>query len=86
MISDKDIRVGLSETLDKEKSYGVAVWEDATYYLYDKETGKPHVDDDGQVFVYRKAGYIEHTKVDGIEIDALENVLYGGRRKGGQKE
>ncbi len=86
MISDKDIRVGLSETLDKEKTYGVDVWEDATYFLYDKETGEPKVDDDGQVVVYRKAGYIKHTKVDGIEIDELENVLYRGRRKGGQQE
>ncbi len=75
----------VSETLNKEKTYGIDVWEDATYFLYVKETGEPHVDEDGQVIVYRKSGYIQHTKTDGIEIDELENVLYRGRRKGGQK-
>ncbi len=69
----------------KEKTHGIDVWEDATYFLYDKETGEPHVDEEGQVIVYRKSGYIQHTKADGIEIDELENVLYRGRRKGAQK-
>lgn len=76
----------ISETLDKEKTYGIDVWEDATYFLYNKKTGEPHADEDGQVIVYRKSGYTQHTKANGIEIDELENVLYRGRRKGAQKE
>ena len=71
----------VSETLDKEKTYGIDVWADATYFLYDKATGKPHVYEDGEVIVYRKSGYIQHTKTDGIKIDELENVLYRGRRR-----
>ena len=58
----------------EDKDYDIAVW-DVTFYLVDKETDEPAMNDDGSVREFHADQYIDCSNLtDGLVIDNLEEV------------
>tara|TARA_R110000824_G_C15059216_1_gene662241 strand:- start:560 stop:805 length:246 start_codon:yes stop_codon:yes gene_type:complete len=65
-MSDKKIR---------DEDYCVAVW-DVTFYLIDKETDEPAMNDDGSVREFHADQHIDCSNLtDGLSVDDLEEIV-----------
>ena len=60
---------------DKDKEYSIAVW-DVTFYLVDKETDAPLLNDDGTIKEFHADGHIDCSYLsDGLSVDDLEEIV-----------
>ncbi len=60
---------------DKDKEYSVAVW-DVTFYLVDKETDDPLLNDDGSVKEFQADQDIDCSYLtEGLSVDDLEEIV-----------
>jgi|TARA_R110002110_G_scaffold5095_8_gene26079 hypothetical protein len=58
----------------KDEHYSISVW-DVTFYLVDKETDEPAMNDDGIVREFHADQHIDCSNlIDGLTIDDLEEV------------
>ena len=60
---------------EKDKEYSIAVW-DVTFYLIDKETDDPLLNDDGSVKEFHADQHIDCSYLsDGLSVEDLEEIV-----------
>ena len=59
----------------EDKDYSIAVWA-VTFYLVDKETDEPAMNDDGIVREFHADQHIDCSNLtDGLSVDDLEEIV-----------
>ncbi len=60
---------------DKDKEYSIAVW-DVTFYLVDKETDDPLLNDDGSVREFHADDHFDCSYLtEGLDVDDLTEIV-----------